>query len=204
MDSTDLLDAVNSDLRTELSRLGSSKSLYAVTEGKMDTGPVLTALATRAHHTAALLDEWGKDTGNAVFSDAAEMVDHQHDEIRAELSAHDPGARPYTVDAMTEYTDTAQRLGAVLGWTLVAERTASQASGFFTGQADPSTASTFRSFGDEYEQLRSEAAAALDGVCTDEDDYERATAAATAVVEAAYDEYVETLESLGVNPKPVC
>ncbi|WP_436934033.1 rubrerythrin family protein [Halovenus marina] len=205
MDSTAVLDAVNANLRTELSRLGSSKLLYALTEGDMEEAPVLTALATRAHHAAAVLDAWGDKGGaGAVFSDAADVVNDQYDEIRTVLSEHDPGERPQMIEAMSEFEGVEQRLGAVLGWTLVAERTASQASGFFTGQADPGTASTFRAFGDEYERLRSEAAEALDDVCADEDDYERATAAASAAVEAAYDEYVETLESLGVNPKPVC
>jgi hypothetical protein len=205
MDSTDVLDSVNSELRTELSRLGSSKLLYALTEGDMEEDPVLTAFATRAHHAAAVLDAWEDgDEAGTVFADAADVVDDQYDEISTALSEHDPGERPQMIEAMSEFVDAEQRFGAVLGWTLVAERAASQASGFFTGQADPGTASTFRAFGDEYEQLRSEVTEALDEVCADEDDYERATTAATAVVQAAYDEYVETLESLGVNPKPVC
>jgi hypothetical protein len=63
------------------------------------------------------------------------------------------------------------------------------------------TASTFRSFGDDYDAIRANALDALGGGGID---HEAALAAGEAVVQAAYDEYVETLESLGINPKPVC
>ena len=69
---------------------------------------------------------------------------------------------------------------------------------------DPQTASTFRSAGDDIEALREDAADLLDDACADDADWDAAEAAALDVVRAAYDDYVETLEDLGVNPKNVC
>jgi len=76
--------------------------------------------------------------------------------------------------------------------------------GFFVGDADPSTAGTFRDLRDDADADRDRIVAALDDRCDSEDDWDRATDAATAVVEATYDDYVETLESMGVKPKNVC
>jgi hypothetical protein len=104
------------------------------------------------------------------------------------------------IDALAALEGETERLGGILGWTLIAQKYAEQATGYFTGQADPRTASTFRSHGNDLADLRDDALDALEG----RDDRDAAETAAGAVVEAAYDEYVETLESLGVNPKPVC
>jgi hypothetical protein len=40
--------------------------------------------------------------------------------------------------------------------------------------------------------------------CEDETDWERAETAASEAIQAAYGEYTERLEGMGVNPKPVC
>jgi hypothetical protein len=90
-----------------------------------------------------------------------------------------------------------ERAGALLGWALVTDRTVTQVTGYFTGQADPTTASLVRGFGDDVDATRE---AALEAV----GDRDEAVAAATDVVESAYDTYFETLEALGVNPKPIC
>ncbi len=50
--------------------------------------------------------------------------------------------------------------------------------------------------------LRDEAAELLDAVCEDDDDWDAAEAAAIDVSSTAYDEYFETLEDIGVKPKP--
>jgi len=203
MDGDTLVDNVSEARKTELSRLGSSKSLYADTEGEMEPDAVLAAMADSTHHAAALLSDWADASDREAFGDAATRERTIHEAIVDEVGSYDPGPRPATVDAMADAAGTPTRLGALVGWTLVAERKASQATGFFTGQAKPQVASTFRGFGDEYERTRQEALDTLETVCT-ADDWEDASAGALAVVEAAYDDYVETLEALGINPKPVC
>lgn len=201
MDGATLLEEVNEEQKTELSRLGSSKSLYADTEGEMEPDAVLAAIADSTHHAAEILDGWAVDAEQ--FKTAADRERDIADAVLSKTDGHEPGERPSTVETMATADGTPARLGALVGWTLVAERKASQATGFFTGQAKPQVASTFRGFGDEYETTREEALEALDAVC-ERSDWESAQDAALAVVGAAYDDYVETLESLGINPKPVC
>jgi hypothetical protein len=197
MDGSELRDRIEDDLQTELSRLGSSKSLYADTEGEMDGEPVLAAAADAAHHAVETFAGWDHE----VFADATERAREQYETITDELGDHEPGEAPAAVAALAEAEGIDERLGATVGWSMVTARKATQSSGFFTGQADPSTASIFRSFGDDYEAVREAALEALDDGDTD---WDAALQAAEDVVEAAYDEYVETLESLGVNPKSVC
>ncbi|MFT4880220.1 MAG: hypothetical protein ACI9CA_000961 [Natronomonas sp.] len=195
MDPTDLVDRVRSENRTELSRLGSSKSLYADTEGEMEGEVVLTALADTTHHAAEVFDGWG-DT----FAAAADRERDHYADIAGELDDHEPGDRPALVASFRGHETAVDRLGAAVGYTLVAEGKASQATGFFTGQADPGTASLFRGISDGYGTLRGELLDALEP----HDDPDSAVAAATTVVGAAYEEYVTRLESMGINPKPVC
>jgi hypothetical protein len=204
MSATDLVEAVREDNRTELSRLGSSKSLYADTEGGMNPDTVLAAAADAAHHAAETFEGWADSDIDGVFAAAADGERGHYEGITGELDAHEPGERPAVVGTIRGYETALECLGGLVGWTLVAEEKASQYSGFFTGQADPGTASLFRGFGDDYEATRADALDALETVCDGEDDWGRAEAAATGAVGAAYDEYFETLEALGVNPKPVC
>lgn len=199
MDATDIVDAVESDLQTELSRLGSSKSLYADTEGELEPDRVLGAIADGAHHAADTFRGWAADAD--PFADAADRLADQYETLEGELGGHEPGDEPAVVAALADAEGESERLGALVGWSLVAERKASQATGFFTGQADPGTASTLRAFGEDFEAIRE---AALEALADRDGDGEVAAEAANAVVQAAYDAYFETLEDLGVNPKPVC
>jgi len=192
--ATDLVETVSEEYKTELSRLGSSKSLYAATGGEMEPDAVLAATADMSHHAAEILGAW-----EGPFADAAERERDHYGAITEKLDGHEPGDRPAALAALADADGPAERLGALVGWAMVGERAASQATGFFTGQADPQTASLFRGFGDDYETIREGALEALA-----DHDGEAATATASAVVEAAYDEYVERLEAMGVNPKPVC
>ncbi len=68
----------------------------------------------------------------------------------------------------------------------------------------PQTAGVFREFGDDLDDQLERAETLLEEVCSDADDRERAQEAATGAIEAAYEEYVENLEAMGANPKPVC
>jgi len=201
MNADELIDAVSDDQQTELSRLGSSKTLYADTRGEMEPDAIHAAAAAREAAAAATLEAWAdaeSDAAADLFADAA-------DDAADRAGDTDPADREFhmhdTLDAL-ETTD--ERLGGLVGWTLVDKKVKEQLTGFFTGQADPQTASTFRSAGSEVEELRGDAADLLDETCESDDDWEAAEGAAVDVVAAAYDDYVETLEELGVNPKDVC
>ncbi|MFC6974712.1 rubrerythrin family protein [Halomicroarcula sp. GCM10025709] len=201
MNADDLVEAVRDDQQTELSRLGSSKMLYADTRGEMEPETVTAAAAAREQAAHETFDAWSEDAdAPSVFADAAAGAAD-----RLEATDAEPADREFAVyGVLADFDGTVERLGGLLGWTLVDKKVKEQLTGFFTGQADPQTASTYRSAGSDIEALRADAGDALETVCESDADWDAAETAAIAVVEAAYEEYFETLEELGVNPKPVC
>jgi len=196
MDGTTLVDTLTDDLETQLSRLGSSKWLYALTDGDMTGEAVRAAAAADAAAAAETFASWDADPFGALATSAAD----RRDAVDADAT---PAAR-HTYDALAALDDPVARLGGALGYCLVLDRTVGQMVGFFVGDADPSTANQFRDLRDGVADDRDRVLDALDDACTTDDDWERAAAAATTVVEAAYDDYVETLESMGIKPKNVC
>jgi len=207
MDTEAFLDAVREDNKTALSRLGASKALYADTAGEMDDEAVLAAAGDRAHYAAETFEAWAADEADPdaadLFAAAAETEREHAETVAGEHGDYDPGDPPAVQTHLRGVEGTAERLGAFVGWALSAGNNADQVVGYFVGQASPATADTFRDVSADYEGYLDDAetvlADALDG-----DDSERAREAAGATIQADYDDYFETLESLGVNPKPVC
>jgi len=207
MDTDAFLDAVKDAQKTELSRLGSSKSLYADTEGAMETDAVLRAVADLLSHAEATVEGWADGSEGAagdLFASVAATLGETYGTVAGELGDHEHGETPALVASLDGFTDTPARAGALVGYLLVAEKKVGQAVGFFVGQAAPGAADTFRGVREALNDAVDEAVAALGDVCADEDDWTIAEDAAVETVGAAYDDYFETLESLGVNPKPVC
>jgi len=214
MDTDAFLADVRDENETALSRLGSSKSLYAFTGGEMEAAAVFAVSADVSHAAAAALEAYAADASSDDAAAAFESVGDlaaEHATTVAERVGGDYAPEPHpAVAALSDYGDgsgasDAERLGAVVGYALVAKNVAEQATGFFTGEADPSTASEFRSYGGDVEAARDEALEALAVVVASGDgDREAAVDAAAAVVQGAYEEYTDRLEEMGVNPKPVC
>jgi rubrerythrin len=207
MDATACVQTIRETNETELSRLGSSKSLFADTGGEMESAAVLEAAATAEYHAAATYDSWAEtETGTvaeAFATTAAEERSH-YERVTAELDAHEPGPVPPIQSSLRDHEETVERLGGFIGRTLAAEGSKTQITGFFVGNADPQTASLFREMGDDLDAQLARARSCLDEVCDDDAAYERAVEAASAAIEVAYETYTDQLESLGVNPKPVC
>ncbi|WP_280536374.1 hypothetical protein [Halopenitus sp. POP-27] len=222
MTPDDVLETVQSDLATELSRLGSSKALYAATEGELEADRVLEAAAVAERAAAETFAAWADDEPDAdareVFASIAADERAHAERVREELDGGaadaagdtDAGGTTDDVDDLAIPTHlrsidgTIERAGALLGRILVADESKSQYVGYFVGDADPQTARVFRELRGDLEGQRDRALDLLAAVCTDEADWEVATAAAADVVAVAYEEHVETLESLGIDPKPVC
>jgi len=201
MNADDLIDAVGDDQQTELSRLGSSKTLYADTGGEMEPEAIHEAAAAREAAAQDTFETWADDADDG----AAELFADAASDASDRLGDTDPADREFHMhDTLADLETTVERLGGLVGWTLVDKKVKEQLTGFFTGQADPQTASTYRNAGSEVVALREDAADLLESACGDESDWDAAEDAAIAVVAAAYDDYVETLEELGVNPKDVC
>lgn len=192
MTDTPLEAELAAEYETELSRLGSSKAIYALTGGEMEPATVEAALAGRFAAAAAAFEGWGGDVPAPTAMDTADEI------ARTLADEPDPDATP--LEATLRELDAADaRLGGLLAWTLITDRTLAQAVGFFVGNADPQGADRFRGFRTEVDTLRAHVADHLDDPVG-----AGAEAAASRVIEAAYDHYVATLESLGVKVKPVC
>jgi len=208
MNAQEFVDAVREDNKTPLSRLGASKALYADTEGEMDDETVLAAAGDRAHHAAETLSWWADDESTEAAADLfAELAETERDHVETVVSEHgdyEPGDPPAVQAHLRTVEGGVERLGALVGWALAAGNNADQVVGYFVGQASPRTASTFREVSDDYDDHVEGTSETLATVCESDDDWERAREAASDAVAADYDDYFETLEALGVNPKPVC
>jgi len=217
MTQNDLLESVREAKATELSRLGSSKALYAATEGEIEGDRVLRAAAIAERAAAATFDAWADDEANedaaAAFRATAEE-EYAHfdrvgeelgkDELPAESRDREETELPALAAHLRSLDDTVARAGALLGRILVADESKSQYIGYFVGDADPQTASVFRDLRGDLDTQQERALDLLEIVCDGEGDWERAESAALDAIDAAYEAQVEALESLGVNPKPVC
>lgn len=195
--------------RTALSRLGSSKAVYAETAGEMDAQRVLQAAADAEYHAETTYRTWAAETENpevaSIWETTADEEAEHYDRVVAELNSdHDPGPVPAVQVAMREEATTVRRAGAFLGRTLAADRSKSQFTGFFVGQAEPALASLFRELGDDLNGQIERIHGVLVDVCTDEIEWSEAGDAADGAIQAAYEEYTNTLEDMGVDPKPVC
>ncbi|AGB36001.1 hypothetical protein [Natronococcus occultus] len=207
-DTEGVLEAVRAENETELSRLGSSKSLYAETGGEIDTEPVLRATADAEYAAWRTFESWANDEDHdaareAFETTAAEERDH-YETVAEKLDGYEPETVPNLHEHLRGLEDTVERTGAFVGRILASKRSKEQVVGYFVGDADPQTAGLFREFGDDLDDQLERATDLLEAVCTDEADRERAVEAAGESIEAAYDEYVASLEELGANPKPVC
>ncbi|TYT63749.1 rubrerythrin family protein [Natrialba swarupiae] len=210
IDTDAFLETVQEDNQTALSRLGSSKSLYADTGGEIDTEPVLQATADAEHAAWQTFEGWADDedvsAASEAFATTAEEEQAHFETVLEHLG--DESYDPQEVPALHEYLrgleSTVDRVGAFVGRILASTRSKDQVVGYFVGDADPQTAGVFREFGDDLDDQLERAETLLEEVCSDADDRERAQEAATGAIEAAYEEYVENLEAMGANPKPVC
>ncbi|GAA0669001.1 rubrerythrin family protein [Natronoarchaeum mannanilyticum] len=222
MTATDIADDVRDDNETALSRLGSSKALYAITGGEMESEAILTAAADRAHAAsetfAAWVPEADAEAEQDLFDEAAQLTADHYEQVLGKLDDHDPGEVPAIQTQLRDADDAAARLGGLLGHTLVANKLIEQFTGFFVGDADPQTASLFRGYGGDIDELRENVLDLIDDLDADPDAeaqsasspdsasprQDAVAAAATEAIQAAYESYTEQLEAMGVNPKPVC
>jgi|AntDeeMetagen681_2_1112603.scaffolds.fasta_scaffold00117_3 rubrerythrin len=212
MTTDEFIETVQTENKTALSRLGSSKSLYAETGGDIEAETVLRAAAVAEDAARKTFELWADDEANeeaaALFSDLAEQEADHFETVASKLDdaprAADAEAVPAIQETLRSFNSTVQRAGGLVGRCLVAKKSKEQYTGYFVGDADPRTASVFRELGDDVDEQIARAAELVESVCESDDDREAAAAAASEAIQAAYDEYTESLESMGVNPKPVC
>ncbi|MFP8953360.1 rubrerythrin family protein [Natrialbaceae archaeon A-arb3/5] len=209
-DSDAFLETVREENQTALSRLGSSKSLYADTGGDIDTEPVLEATADAEYAAWQTFDGWADDEDHDAAREAFETTATEENDHFETVLDHlgNEEYEPQEVPDLHEYLrgldSTVERVGGLIGRILASQRSKEQVVGYFVGDADPQTAGVFREFGTDLDDQLERATELFETVCESDENRERAEQAATGAIEAAYGEYVENLEAMGANPKPVC
>jgi rubrerythrin len=210
LDPDEFVETTQEENRTALSRLGSSKALYADTQGEMETDEVLRSGATAEYAAKETFEVWAEsaeneDSADAYRESAAEEQDH-YETVSDTLDSHDPdsGELPAIQAYLRDLDDTIARAGGFVGRTLAAEKSKEQMTAFFVGEANPQTAQLFREMGDDLDAQLERGLSLLEAHCESDDDRERALESASGAIQTAYEEYTERLEDMGVNPKPVC
>lgn len=208
MDASEFVERVRAENETALSRLGSSKSLYAATGGEMDEDEVLRAAADAEYAAAETFEQWAEQSEGVpadVYAETAAQEHEHYETVAAKLDDHEPSGEISAMQAaLRELTEPVARVGGYVGRLEATEKSKEQYVGFFVGQADPQTAQLFRDLRGDLDEQRERIDDLLNAVCESEADEARALEVATEVVQVAYEEYTAQLESLGVNPKPVC
>lgn len=206
MDATEFQSHLEAEFETELSRLGSSKALYAITAGEMDTETVLAGIADRLQTATTTVQTWlDTDQSPAELSTVVEQLQEQSDRIIDASSQDAPDETPSALDDyLRDQEDSIGKLAGLVAWSMVQERTYSQAVGFFVGNADRSLADLFRDLRDDVSDLTESALDQLADACESEADWDHATSVAGNSIEHAYAHYVDVLEDMGIKVKPVC
>lgn len=204
-----LVERVRETNQTELDRLGSDKALLAFTRADLSAETTLETVALALGNLHATLSEWADEatteTATDAFGGAATSLGEEYDRVVAELDADPTGEVPAPVPTIRSHESPEARVAAALvGHGLVFDGTLLQAVSFFVNEADTGRADLCRDLRSGANERVDDGASALDGLCTDEDDWGRAEGAAADVVEAAYRDYADTLGELGIDPKPVC
>jgi hypothetical protein len=175
----DVTERVRESHATALDRLGSEKSLLALTEARLEAPAVLSAAGAALASARATLSDWGADAGGPV-ADAL------------------PGDSPFV--SLAGDSDAGRAGAGLVGLGLVLDRVFLQCVSFFVNEADTARADLFRDLREAADGLLDIAAdLGLDGEAAED-----AAEAAGAVVDAAYDAYVDRLEAMGFDPKPIC
>ncbi|WP_435335218.1 rubrerythrin family protein [Haloarchaeobius sp. TZWWS8] len=210
MDATAFRAAVESAKSTELDRLGSAKLLVALTDAELDEPSILRAAAMSEYLARETFGSWAASESDPDASDvfdavAAQEAEH-YDRVVERLGIR---VEPDSVGPMHSYLrdreDAVERAAAgLVGRGLVSSKTHLQMISFYVNEGDEAGADLFRDLRAETEESMDAGLSLLDSLCESDEDWERARMVAEYVIRLAYDDYVDSLSVLGVDPKPIC
>jgi hypothetical protein len=189
-------ERIRAEAATELERLGSDRGLIALTDADLSSETIRSRITSVLAGTAEVYEEWANDD---AFATAAETTRN----IAATTSdtAVKPASDHPLVAALDGLDDQSERVGAgLVALPLVLDGWVLQGVSFFVNEADEAAADQFRKVRAGLDEVMATGESAVES----EEERERATEAALALVEAAYEDYVETLDGLGLDPKTVC
>ena len=115
----EFIDSVRTENKTALSRLGSSKALYAETGGDIETETVLRAAAIAEDAARETFEAWADDEANAeaasLFSDVADEEADHYETVASKLDDA-PTAADADLSAIQStlrgFESTVERVGA--------------------------------------------------------------------------------------------
>jgi hypothetical protein len=212
MEASEFVERVRTANATALDRLGSEKAIVAATGAALDRETVLEAAAAAEARAVATFEAWADDEGDErareAFAAAADSEQEHYDRVCDLGDLDDAAVDDPDPDALhahlRDLEETVPRVGAgLVARPLVASRSLLQVINVFVNEGDAEAADLFRELRAESDDQVEAGAGVVVEVCAG-DDVERSAAAADAAIQAAYDEYAETLEGLGIDPKPVC
>jgi len=210
MDGSEFVEEVRSANEGRLARLGSEKALVATTAGSLDRETVLETAVAAETRAVETFDQWaGDETDDDARSafEAERAREREHRDRVLELADGSPTeADPDPLhEHLRDLDETVERVAAgLVARPLVASRSLLQVINFFVNEGDERAAALFRELRAETDEQVERGGEVVATVCERDDDRERAVAAASAVVDLAYDEYAGSLEGMGIDPKPVC
>ena len=196
---------------TELERLASSKLLVALTDAELTAETVLRVVADSERAATETFDAWADDEAHDAAREAFVDVRDQEREhyervvnlLDGEHDDADATGGPMH-ETLRSLEATIPRLGGLVGRSMVGERTHLQVVSFFVNEGDERRADQFRDLRGETAAQGDRALEVLADVCDGDEDWDRARAAAETVIESAYEAYADSLDDLGLDPKPIC
>ncbi|WP_336000683.1 rubrerythrin family protein [Halorientalis halophila] len=209
MDGQAFLERVREDERTALERLGSDKALLAATGADLDADTVLGVLAATERYHRETFERWAEAAADEAAADAFRAAAETAGTHVERLQAGRSEDAAETADDLEtgvggQDDDVARAAAGLVGASLVLDRTLLQAVNFFVNEADERRANLIREVRTATEDRLETGLDLLDELCEGDADWERAMDTATDAVAAAYDDYAERLEEMGIDPKPVC
>lgn len=212
MDGATVRDRIESQREVELARLGSDRRLVALTDAQMDERRILREAATTEAAAAKTFSMWAASESHPDAAKQFEVVaatERNHrDRVLAELTdeSFDPPDRGDGIHAeLRELTDVHARVGAgLIARPLIGMQSLLQFVNFFINEADQQRADLFRDLRGETVDQLDQGVTLLDEVCSTDSEFAVAVEAGVKAIDATYQSYAESLEAMGVDPKPVC
>ena len=210
MDGETFVAELETTTATQLKRLGSDKLLVALTDATLEEGRVLAAAAASEYAAAETFHAWASDEADAgaraAFEDVAAQEDEHAERVTAHLDAFEPPTAPGPMHAyLRGREDTVERVATgLVARPLVSARAHTQVVSFFINEADRERTDLFRELKTDTEAVVETGKALLEARCRDEEDWDRAAATAAYLIQVAYDDYVDALAGMGLDPRSIC
>lgn len=206
MDGASLIERVRDEHETALTRLGSDKALIAATNATLEADAVRAVLAGTIAVGQRRLADWADTADDSTL---AEALGGGRDRLHGLLDDHDElgssESRRHVSDPLEGIDGDLSRAAAgLIGFPMILDPLCLQAVNFFVNEADPVAADAIRAVRAEVADLQQAHRDTVAERATATDAEDEAVAAAGAVIDAAYTEYVDRLEAMGLDPKPIC